>query len=49
MRAKLSIVRHTGGCMTGMPGSPMGIIISVEDSAEFMRQLNDLLEGASED
>jgi hypothetical protein len=35
--------------MAGLPGSPMGIIVSVEDSAEFMTKLNDLLEGESED
>jgi hypothetical protein len=34
------------GCL---PGSPMGMIISVEDSPAFIAALDDLLAGGSED
>jgi hypothetical protein len=35
--------------MAGLPGSPMGIIVSVENSAAFMTQLKNLLDDQSAD
>ena len=39
----------TVGGMAGLPGSPMGIIVSVENSAEFVTQLKNLLDDQSAD